>query len=105
MAQTTRLSNGLRSQWKRKGADNPVAAPQVSGRYGKDLKCPIYSPPSSTRADARTFRLPGQTEKFFIHEPTDSKANALRGSHMLIAEEAAPKIVMIALLTMMPPAP
>ena len=81
MAQTARLSNGLRSQWKRKGADNPVAATQVSGRYGKDLKCPVNAHRHIV-GDVRTFRLPAQTKKFFIHEPTDSRRNARRGSRL-----------------------
>ena len=35
MAQPKRLSNGLRRQWKRKGAENRVAATQVLGRHGE----------------------------------------------------------------------
>jgi hypothetical protein len=38
----------------------------------KDLKCPVNAHRHIV-GDVRTFRLPAQTKKFFIHEPTDSR--------------------------------
>jgi hypothetical protein len=40
----------------------------------KDLRCPINSPPSYSRADARTFGCRVRPKKFFIHEPTRFEA-------------------------------
>jgi hypothetical protein len=47
----------------------------------KDLKCPVNAHRHIV-GDVRTFRLPAQTKKFFIHEPTDSRRNARRGSRL-----------------------
>jgi hypothetical protein len=47
----------------------------------KDLKCPVNAHRHIV-GDVRTFRLPAQTKKFFIHEPTDSRRNPRRGSRL-----------------------